>query len=254
MLDKSQLSHSVSQQNMDAQEIARFDALANAWWDPKGRYKTSLAFNAVRVDYIVNTLKRHFKPKGAADRLLTGLSVLDVGSGGGLICEPLAKRGAKVTGIDASGVSVEVARHHAALNELTIDYHHTLAAQWAAKGYQYDVVINAEVVEHVPCQQQLIKECASMVKPGGLLILATLNRTVRSYFVAIVGAEYVMGYLPVGTHKWSKFVKPQELEQWLGGAFVQQHSTGFSLNPLRGRWRASRSKAVNYMASFKHSA
>ncbi|MBU2980145.1 bifunctional 2-polyprenyl-6-hydroxyphenol methylase/3-demethylubiquinol 3-O-methyltransferase UbiG [Alteromonas sp. C1M14] len=254
MLDKSQLSQTVSQPNMDEQEIARFDALASSWWDPKGHYKTSLAFNAVRVDYIVSTIKHHFKPHGAADKLLDGLSVLDVGSGGGLICEPLAKRGAEVTGIDASGVSVEVARRHAARSNLAISYHHTLASQWAASGHQYDIVINAEVVEHVPCQEQLIKECASMVKPGGLLILATLNRTVRSYFVAIVGAEYIMRYLPIGTHDWTKFVKPAELERWLSGAFVRQHITGFALNPLNGVWRASSSQAVNYMASFKHSA
>ena len=251
MLDKSQLSPPVATANVSAQEIARFDALADAWWDPDGKYKTALSFNAARVDFIEQAINKHFRPKGLADALFEGLSVLDVGSGGGLICDPLAKRGADVTGIDASATSVEVARRHALKQNLPVSYHHCLAGEWADKGQQYDVVINAEVVEHVPDQQTLIQECASMVKPGGLLILATLNRTFRSFIVAIVGAEYVMRYLPVGTHSWSKFVKPEELDSWTGSQFVRHTQSGFKLNPLTGHWKTTPSMAVNYLCCYK---
>lgn len=250
MLDKSQLSAPISASNVNAEEIARFDALADAWWDPAGKYKTALSFNAARVEFIVDAIRKHFKPKGIADSLFAELSVLDVGSGGGLICEPLAKRGALVTGIDASATSVEVARRHALKQDLTIDYHHCLSGEWAAKGYTYDVVINAEVVEHVPDQALLIKECANMVKPGGLLILATLNRTLLSYVIAIVGAEYVMRYLPVGTHSWSKFVRPEELDSWVGAELSRKYQSGFKLNPLTGHWRSSPSMQVNYLCGY----
>ena len=254
MLDKSKLSQPVTQQNIDDKEIARFDALAESWWDPKGKYKTALAFNAARVEFIIARIREHFKPHGAADTLFSGLSVLDVGSGGGLICEPLAMRGADVTGIDASGVSVQVARQHAQKKQLDIRYHQCLAGDWVLQHEKYDVVINAEVVEHVPDQSVLIKQCAAMVKPGGLLILATLNRTLRSYIIAIVGAEYIMRYLPVGTHDWSKFVKPKELDHWVGTGFTRKSQTGFKLNPLTGYWRDTPSLAVNYMRCYKHSA
>ena len=250
MLDKSQLSAPVSSSNVDAEEIARFDALADAWWDPEGKYKTALSFNAARVAFIVEAIRKHFKPSGVADSLFSGLSILDVGSGGGLICEPLAKRGALVTGIDASATSVEVARRHALKRDLQIDYHHCLSGEWKAKGYTYDVVINAEVVEHVPDQAALIKECADMVKPGGLLVLATLNRTLLSYVIAIVGAEYVMRYLPVGTHSWTKFVRPEELDSWVGASLSRKYQSGFKLNPLSKQWRASPSMQVNYLCVY----
>jgi len=253
MLDKSQLSAPIGGDNVDAQEIARFDALADAWWDPAGKYKTALSFNAARVEFIVGAIQKHFKPSGIADSLLADLSILDVGSGGGLICEPLAKRGASVTGIDASATSVEVAKRHALKEHLAVEYHHCLSGEWASKGHRYDVVINAEVVEHVPDQAMLIKECADMVKPGGLLILATLNRTLLSYLIAIVGAEYVMRYLPVGTHSWTKFVKPDELDSWVGAELSRKYQSGFKLNPLSGNWRTSPSMQVNYLCGYTKS-
>ena len=254
MLDKSQLSDPVPSANISEDEIARFDALAESWWDPNGKYKTALAFNAARVEHIVSAINKHFKPHGAADTLFNGLSILDVGSGGGLICEPLAMRGAEVTGIDASSVSVEVAKRHAQQRNLSVSYHHSLAGEWARKEEKYDVVINAEVVEHVPDQYALIQDCAAMVKPGGLLILATINRTLKSYLVAIVGAEYIMRYLPVGTHDWRKFVTPKEMDEWVGTAFVRKSQCGFALNPLNNQWRQTSSVSVNYLCCYKHSA
>ncbi|MEM7418190.1 MAG: bifunctional 2-polyprenyl-6-hydroxyphenol methylase/3-demethylubiquinol 3-O-methyltransferase UbiG [Pseudomonadota bacterium] len=248
MLDKSQKTGS---ENFSREEVARFDALAESWWDPKGQYKTALAFNQARLDVIKTQIERHFGVN-SDESDYSALSIIDIGSGGGLISEPLAKLGAKVTGIDASAVSVEVAKRHAAKEGVKVTYKHMLSSDVVKEQSQYDVVINAEVVEHVPDQQQLIRECASMVKPGGLLILATLNRTVKSYIIAIVGAEYVMRYLPVGTHSWRKFVKPVELSSWVGNAFELHHQIGMKLNPFKGEWTTTSSLAVNYIQTYRH--
>ncbi|TRY33782.1 bifunctional 2-polyprenyl-6-hydroxyphenol methylase/3-demethylubiquinol 3-O-methyltransferase UbiG [Aliiglaciecola sp. M165] len=248
MLDKSSLSTSLK--NLSEQEIARFDALADQWWDPDGKYKTALEFNRARLEFIVQKIRHHF---GTDLDGQSPLTILDVGSGGGLISEPLAKQGFEVTGIDPSAVSIEVAKAHAQKSQVDVTYIHGLVGQLDAKAKQYDVVINAEVVEHVPDQQQLIEQCCAMVKPGGLLILATLNRTVKSWIVAILGAEYVMGYLPIGTHSWSKFVKPEELTQWCAkSGFRQTDSVGLSLNPFSKVWSLHNNLSVNYVLSFKH--
>lgn len=248
MLDKSK---KIGDSNFSDEEIARFDALAQSWWDPKGQYKTALEFNRARLDVIKARINAHFglddTPQG-----YHSLSIIDIGSGGGLISEPLAKMGASVTGIDASAVSVEVAKRHASQHNVEVQYRHMLSSEVVKEGKQYDVVINAEVVEHVPDQKQLIQECASMVKPGGLLILATLNRTIKSFVIAIVGAEYVMRYLPVGTHAWSKFVKPNELTAWVGDEFTLTHQIGMKLNPFKGAWLTTSSLAVNYIQTYAH--
>ena len=241
MLDKSKKTGG---SNFSEDEIARFDALAESWWDPKGKYKTALDFNRARLDVIKAQIENHIGTDYST------LSMIDIGSGGGLISEPLAKLGAHVTGIDASAVSVEVAKRHAEKSGVDVNYRHMLSSEVVGEGLQYDVVINAEVVEHVPDQQQLIKECASLVKPGGLLILATLNRTFKSYIIAIVGAEYVMRYLPIGTHDWRKFVKPSELQQWVGGSFSLKHQVGMKLNPLKGEWLTTSSLAVNFIQTY----
>ena len=243
MLDKSKKTGG---NNFSEQEISRFDALAESWWDPKGKYKTALEFNRARLDVIKTQIESHFG-KGNLPPDYSALSIIDIGSGGGLISEPLARLGAQVTGIDASAVSVEVAKRHAQKNGVEVTYRHMLSSEVVEEGLQYDVVINAEVVEHVPDQQQLIQECASLVKPGGLLILATLNRTLKSYVIAIIGAEYIMRYLPVGTHDWQKFVKPSELERWVGSDFTLKHQTGMKLNPFKGMWLTTSSLAVNFI-------
>lgn len=246
MLDKSFVSNSI--ENLSVQEIARFDAMAEQWWDPNGRYKTALAFNKARLGFICAQIEQHF-----ADQNLhpSQINILDVGSGGGLISEALALKGYTVTGIDPSGVSVEVARRHALQTDVSVTYQHCLADELNPEEKQFDVVINAEVVEHVPDQQALIDQCCHLVKPSGLLILATLNRTAKSWLIAIFGAEYVMRYLPIGTHSWKKFVKPEELVEWTSkNSFCLTAQTGMSLNPFSGTWRTTNSLAVNYVQSF----
>lgn len=249
MLDKSQLSQPVSENdNLSAQEIARFDALAESWWDPNGKYKTALAFNHARTRYMIAQLASHFSTQAYQSDCLAGITVLDLGCGGGLISEALASCGAQVTGIDASSMSIEVARRHAKMSGLNITYRHCLADDLINEKRQFDVVVNAEVVEHVPDQKSLIKACCALTKPDGALLLATLNRTVKSYIIAIVGAEYVMRYLPKGTHSWQKFVKPQELQQWVQPeGLVLVDSIGMRLNPFNKKWSFTSSMAVNYL-------
>ena len=250
MLDKSEKTPPL---NFSPQEIARFDALAESWWDENGKYKTALDFNRARLTVIEQQIRHHFTISPTTPTPFTALSVVDIGCGGGLISEPLAKKGAKVTGIDASAVSIEVAKRHAHISQLDIDYRHQLASEVVEYGETFDVVINAEVVEHVPNQKQLIRQCAQLVKPGGLLVLATLNRTVKSYIVAIVGAEYIMRYLPIGTHAWRKFVTPKELSQWVGNEFTSTYQTGMKLNPFTQRWKLTSSRQVNYIQCYAKS-
>ncbi|AXR08006.1 bifunctional 2-polyprenyl-6-hydroxyphenol methylase/3-demethylubiquinol 3-O-methyltransferase UbiG [Salinimonas sediminis] len=252
MLDKSELSGELENQNMSPEEIARFDALAESWWDPNGRYKTALAFNAARVAIIQEQICKAYNRFAGSAHSLKDIRILDVGCGGGLISEALAKAGASVTGIDASATSIEVARRHAQQSGIDVKYQHLLASQLSSQ-LSYDVVINAEVVEHVPDQPALIQDCARLVNPGGMLILATLNRTIKSYLVAIAGAEYIMGYLPKGTHDWKKFVTPEELDSWTGDHFTRSFDTGMRLNPFSKKWKTTRSLAVNYMLCYRHS-
>lgn len=246
MLDKSRKSAKL---NVSDEEVARFDALAESWWDPNGQYKTALAFNQARLSIIKSIIDRHFGINHSTDGYNT-LSIVDIGSGGGLISEPLAQLGAQVTGIDASAVSVEVATRHAEKQNVNVDYRHMLSSEMVAEGKQFDVVINAEVVEHVPDQQGLIEDCKALVAPGGVLILATLNKTLKSFIIAIVGAEYVMRYLPIGTHDWQKFVTPKTLNHWVGGEFSLCHEEGLKLNPLNGKWNPTSSLAVNYIQAY----
>lgn len=252
MLDKSKVTGSVSNKNICEQEIARFNTLAQEWWDPNGKYKTALAFNEARTEYMIARLANCHERDPSAPDCLEGLRILDVGCGGGLISEALAKRGAMVTGVDASAMSIEVARRHAQQSGLLVDYRHCLAGQLLAEDERFDVVINAEVVEHVPDQAALINDCARLVKPSGSLVLATLNRTVKSWIIAILGAEYVMRYLPIGTHDWKMFVKPEELAGWVAPEhFKLVNETGMKLNPITGVWRLSDSLAVNYIQIYR---
>lgn len=252
MLDKSHLSGELAPNStISPEEISRFDALAESWWNPNGKYKTALIFNQARLSFIVPQISNHFARDTQSPQPFANLSILDVGCGGGLISEPLAKKGADVTGIDASALSIQVAKRHAQQQNIQINYQHCLSSQLVAQKQQYDVVINAEVVEHVPDQSQLIKESCFLVKPGGLLILATLNRTLKSWAIAIVGAEYVMRYLPIGTHSWSMFVKPSEMQTMVENEYFSLFSeTGMMFNPFSQRWRLSNDLSVNYIQCF----
>ena len=242
MLDKSALQYTKSA-NTTPQEIARFDALADAWWDPNGQYRRVLEFNACRWQVIEQQVRKHFPEKQ-----MSQLTALDVGCGGGLLCEPLAKLGVTVTGIDASEMSIKVAQRHAKASGLSINYRHCLSEVLVDEARQFDIVMNTEVIEHVPDQAQLIAECCALLKPGGLLVLATLNRTVKSFVFGIVGAEYILRLLPVGTHSWRAFVKPSELRSMLAdNGLTEGAISGMSFNPITNKWRTSRDTSVNYL-------
>ena len=240
---------------VDPDEIARFSTLAEEWWNPDGKFRAMHKFNPIRRDYIIATLTAHFDRAPGADDALKGLRILDVGCGAGLLCEPLAACGAEVVGIDATARNVEVARWHAALSGLTIDYRHCLAEHLVADGDGFDVVLNMEVIEHVADPAGLMADCCRLVRPAGLLTVATLNRTLRSYLLAIVAAEHLLGWLPKGTHEWRRFLRPSEIR-----AMTEPHGleiaelTGVSFNPLTDRWRLSGDTGVNFMMLAKRPA
>lgn len=248
MLDKSQLNHlspvDSDTANTTAAEIEKFDNLAEEWWDPKGKYKRVLDFNQCRWQVIERQIQAHF---GEGLKSLN-LNAVDIGCGGGLLCEPLASKGIDVTGVDASEMSIRVANRHAQKSGLKIDYRHGLSADLLAEGKRYDIVMNTEVIEHVPDQQQLIDECCQLLKPGGFLVLATLNRTIKSFVFGIIGAEYVLRLLPVGTHNWKAFVKPDEMIQMLQKSSLKSKlSIGIAFNPLTGKWSETSDTTVNYL-------
>lgn len=242
--------------NFSVSEIAKFDQLAESWWDPKGRYKTALEFNRVRVEYFIEQICIHYGRDPKKVSSLKGLHILDVGCGGGLVCEPLAKAGAIVVGIDASEMSVEVAKRHALKSRLNIEYRHQHAEHTSTSDpHRYDVVINAEVIEHVPNQKNLVMQCSQLCKVNGCVIMATLNRTLISYLVGIVGAEYIMRYLPIGTHRWNAFVTPFEMNRMASAAgmnFVTE--IGMSYNLFTGTWHTTANLRVNYVQVYKRLA
>jgi 2-polyprenyl-6-hydroxyphenyl methylase/3-demethylubiquinone-9 3-methyltransferase len=233
---------------IDTDEVARFSAMADEWWDPSGSFKPLHKFNPVRLGYIREKLCAHFGCNPKSLTPLNGLKVLDVGCGGGLICEPLSRMGASVTGIDASEKNVGTARLHAAQSNLLVDYRCTTAEDIRSAGETFDIVLSLEVVEHVADINLFLKSCAGLVRDGGVTILATLNRTPKSFMLGIVGAEYVMRWLPRGTHNWRKFVRPSELAAGLrqGGINIADIS-GLTFNPFRNEWRVSNDVTVNYI-------
>jgi 2-polyprenyl-6-hydroxyphenyl methylase/3-demethylubiquinone-9 3-methyltransferase len=233
---------------IDAAEVARFSRLAGQWWDPRGPMAALHKFNPVRLAYIRDHAVGHFGRDPARLDSLAGLRVLDVGCGGGILSEPLARLGASVTGADPSDSNIAVAQRHAAQSGLTIDYRNTRAEALADAGESFDVVLAMEVVEHVADVGLFVDVAAAMVKPGGLFFVATLNRTVKSFALAIVGAEYILRWLPRGTHQWDKFVTPNELEiaiEQSGLAIAEE--TGVIYNLLADRWQLSTDMDVNYM-------
>jgi 2-polyprenyl-6-hydroxyphenyl methylase/3-demethylubiquinone-9 3-methyltransferase len=233
---------------VDQAEVARFSALAAEWWDAGGKMGVLHKFNPVRLGYIKDAACRRFGRDAKRLDSLSGLRVLDIGCGGGILSEPLARLGAEVVGADPSLANIEAARMHAAEAGLAIDYRGTTAEVLADAGERFNVVLAMEVVEHVAAMPLFVKRCAEMVEPGGLLIGATLNRTIKSFAFAIIGAEYVLGWLPRGTHRWDKFVTPNEFE-----AAMERHGlrvidqTGVVYNLLADRWQLSTDMDVNYM-------
>jgi 2-polyprenyl-6-hydroxyphenyl methylase / 3-demethylubiquinone-9 3-methyltransferase len=232
----------------DTAELERFAALAERWWDETGPLAPLHKLNPVRVGYVRDRICEHLGRDPLAEQPLAGLSVVDVGCGGGLLCEPLARLGAAVAGIDLAPASIDTAARHARAAGLAIDYRLAAAEQLVAEPRRFDLVCAMEVVEHVADQEGFLCECAALVRPGGGLVLATLNRTFRAFALGIVAAEYVLGWLPRGTHRWSRFVRPAEAARALRRAGLRiDDLTGVVYDPLRDRFRLSRDPAVNYM-------
>jgi 2-polyprenyl-6-hydroxyphenyl methylase/3-demethylubiquinone-9 3-methyltransferase len=242
------MASNAARSTIDESEVARFAALADEWWDFGGKMGVLHKFNPIRLGFIKEAACRHFGRDPKRLDSLAGLRVLDIGCGGGLLSEPLARMGASVVGADPALANIEAAKAHAASGGLAIDYRATTAETLADAGERFDIVLAMEVVEHVADLNLFVGRCAEMVKPGGLLLAATLNRTMKSFALAIVGAEYVLRWLPRGTHRWDKFVTPNELEIALerGGLQVTDQ-TGVIYNPLADRWQLARDMDVNYM-------
>lgn len=235
---------------LDERELATFRAAASDWWKPDGKFKPLHALGPVRMEFIRDHAARHFGRDARSLKPFSGLSIADVGCGGGLLCEPMARLGGQVTGIDPLPESIDVAQRHAEDQGLTIRYLAGEAADLARQGDSFDLVVSMEVVEHVPDASAFIRDCAAILKPGGLLLLSTINRTAKSYAFAIVGAEYVLQWLPKGTHRWEKFITPAELEAACTEAgLTWLEASGCVFNALSGGWRISDNVAVNYFAA-----
>lgn len=235
---------------VDPREVVKFAAIADQWWDPDGEFKPLHMLNPIRVGYIRDRLCGRFGRDPMAPKPLDGLTICDIGCGGGLICEPLTRLGAKVTGVDATGRSIDVAVNHAQRMGLDIRYRHGTADELVAEGEAFDAVVNMEVVEHVADLHAFIADAAALVRPGGAMALSTFNRTPKSFAMGIVGAEYILRWLPRGTHDWRKFVKPSELAGALRPAgMTVADLCGMAYNPIQDEFRlAPRDIDVNYLA------
>ncbi len=239
-----------NQSSVDPADVARFNRLGELWWDKTGKMGILHDINPIRVDYVRLHAARHLGGERGAD--LEGLSVADIGCGGGILAEALAELGAKVTGVDPAPNNIEVARRHAEKSGLSIDYLNATAEALAARGESYDIVTALEVIEHVEGPKAFVATLAQLVKPGGLLFLATIDRTFKSFVLAIVGAEYVLGWVPRGTHRHEKFVRPSELSGWLRAAGMREiDRVGMTFSPLTRQWSKSADTAVNYLMAAK---
>ena len=242
-----------AESTVDPAEVAKFEAMAAEWWDPNGKFKPLHLMNPCRLDYITTQIAEEFERDLEKPMPFKGLRLLDIGCGGGLLSEPMARLGADVIGADAAEGNLPVARIHARQSGLEIDYRHTTAEALAAAGEAFDVVLNMEVVEHVSDPLAYLTACRKLLKPGGLHICSTLNRNPKSFAMAIVGAEYVMRWLPKGTHEWNKFITPDELFALLEQAGLNPvDRKGFVFNPISWRWSISdRDLSVNYVTASK---
>ncbi|MBL71230.1 MAG: bifunctional 3-demethylubiquinol 3-O-methyltransferase/2-polyprenyl-6-hydroxyphenol methylase [Rhodobiaceae bacterium] len=238
----------ISNTTIDSNELAKFTAMAEDWWNPHGQFKPLHKFNPTRLAYIRDKLCAHFDRDPHAEKPLQGLRLLDIGCGGGLLSEPMARLGADVVGADAAEANIKTAALHAEQQGLTVDYRAITAEQLVVKGETFDAILNMEVIEHVADPQAFMSACGQLMKPDAIMFLATLNRTLKAFALAIVGAEYVLRWLPRGTHEWDKFITPKELEDIAEKAGLEFFtSTGVSFNPLTDKWRQSGDMSVNYM-------
>ena len=233
---------------INKEEIQKFSKLADEWWDVSGKFKPLHMFNPIRIDYILNKTKKHFNLKN--EKLpLKGLKFLDIGCGGGLISEPMCRLGAVVTGIDASLKNIKIAETHSKKNNLNINYLNKSPEEMNERE-KYDVLLNLEIVEHVEDVDLYFKSCAKLLKKNGIMFTATLNRTFTSYIKAIIGAEYILRWLPIGTHDWNKFFKPEEIKEKISRLdFKIDEVKGLEFNPITQKWKKSENLSVNYIVT-----
>ena len=235
--------------SVNKKEIEKFSKMASEWWDPKGKFKPLHKFNPIRIKYIKESIIENFKLKNKI-KPLNKIKILDIGCGGGLLSEPMKRLGANVTGIDASIKNIKIAKLHAQKNKLSINYLCSSPEKFKTKK-KYDVILNMEIVEHVDDLNFFLKSCSKLLKKNGLMFIATINKTLKSYMFAIVGAEYILGWLPIGTHEWEKFVKPEELKKILKkNNLVLSKLDGMHFNIIKNQWKISKDLSVNYIAEF----
>ena len=238
---------------INKEEIQKFSKLADEWWDVNGKFKPLHMFNPIRIEYIVEEISKHFKLNRNKKFLLKDLAILDIGCGGGLISEPMARLGGNITGIDASEKNIKIASLHSKENNLKITYLNKSPEQLDEKE-KFDIILNLEVVEHVDNLDLYLKSCYKLLKKNGLMFTATINRTFTSYIKAIIGAEYILRWLPIGTHDWNKFIKPEEMQKKLTDKkFLTNNIKGLEFNPVFNKWKQSENLSVNYIiCSFKN--
>ena len=238
---------------INKEEIQKFSKLADEWWDVNGKFKPLHMFNPIRIEYILEEISKHFKLNRNKKFLLKDLAILDIGCGGGLISEPMARLGGNITGIDASEKNIKIASLHSKENNLKITYLNKSPEQLDEKE-KFDIILNLEVVEHVDNLDLYLKSCYKLLKKNGLMFTATINRTFTSYIKAIIGAEYILRWLPIGTHDWNKFIKPEEMQKKLTDKkFLTNNIKGLEFNPIFNKWKKSENLSVNYIiCSFKN--
>ncbi|WP_440934666.1 bifunctional 2-polyprenyl-6-hydroxyphenol methylase/3-demethylubiquinol 3-O-methyltransferase UbiG [Candidatus Pelagibacter sp.] len=235
--------------SVNKKEIDKFSKMADEWWDPEGKFKPLHKFNPTRIKYIKENIINNFKLKNKF-RPLSGISILDIGCGGGLLSEPMSRMGANVTGIDASDKNIKIAKIHSKKNKLKINYLCSSPENLKITK-KFDVILNMEIVEHVEDIDFFLKSCSKLLKKNGLMFIATINKTLKSYVFAIVGAEYVLRWLPIGTHEWEKFVKPGDLKKILMKYDLSLNKLeGMNFNVIKNEWSISRDLSVNYIAKF----
>ena len=235
--------------SINKKEIEKFSQIAEEWWNPNGKFKPLHNFNPIRIKYIKENIIKDFKIK-TSEKPLKKINLLDIGCGGGLLSEPMCRLGANVVGIDASKKNIEIAKFHAKKNRLKINYLCSSPENLKVKK-KFDVILNMEIVEHVEDVSFFLKSCAKLLKKNGLMFIATINKTLKSYVFAIIGAEYVLGWLPIGTHEWEKFVKPEELEKILQSNNIKlKKLDGMNFNILKDEWSISSDLSVNYISKF----
>jgi len=242
----------MSNNTINKEEVEKFSKIAEEWWNPNGKFKPLHKFNPIRIEYIKNNIIKDFNIS-SNHKPLKGISILDIGCGGGLLSEPLARLGAEVVGIDASKKNIDIAKHHLKKSNLKIEYYDRSPENFNYEK-KFDVILNMEIVEHVEDIPKFINQSTKFLKNNGLMFIATLNKTLKSYVFAIIGAEYILRWLPIGTHDWNKFVKPENLEDICNKNSLKLKSIdGVKFNPILNKWKLSNDKSVNYITKYKKS-